>query len=115
MGLKTEVSGMRVRLRLTLLYGVLSLFSGAVLLAITYLLVARNGPTIVASSISRFPAGGSARVADASGLVQVVRAQAEQQREETIAAALPREVRLRDGRIEVGATGSSYGRAEAGK
>ena len=44
MGLTSKLSGMRVRLRLTLLYGGLFLLSGAVLLAITYLLVAHSWP-----------------------------------------------------------------------
>jgi len=44
MGLTSKLSGMRVRLRLTLLYGVLFLLSGAVLLTITYFLVAHSWP-----------------------------------------------------------------------
>jgi signal transduction histidine kinase len=49
---------MRVRLRLTLLYGVLFLFSGAVLLTITYLLVIHSGPNAVMSTRSTTPSGG---------------------------------------------------------
>ncbi|MEU0480149.1 HAMP domain-containing sensor histidine kinase [Streptosporangium sp. NPDC006013] len=49
---------MRVRLRLTLLYGVLFLLSGAVLLAITYLLVAHSGPNVAMSTTSTTPSGG---------------------------------------------------------
>jgi signal transduction histidine kinase len=44
MGLTSKLSGMRVRLRLTLLYGGLFLLSGAVLLTITYLLVTHSWP-----------------------------------------------------------------------
>ncbi|MEV4641073.1 ATP-binding protein [Actinoplanes sp. NPDC049548] len=58
MGLKAKISGMRVRLRLTLLYGVLFLLSGAVLLAITYLLVAHAGTNLVVSTQSTSPNGG---------------------------------------------------------
>jgi signal transduction histidine kinase len=43
MALTSRISGIRVRLRLTLLYGVLFLLSGAVLLAITYFLVTYTG------------------------------------------------------------------------
>jgi signal transduction histidine kinase len=49
---------MGVRLRLTLLYGVLFLLCGAVLLAITYLLVAHSGPNVAMSARSASPAGG---------------------------------------------------------
>ncbi|KAB8189671.1 HAMP domain-containing protein [Nonomuraea phyllanthi] len=49
---------MRVRLRLTLLYGVLFLLSGAVLLAMTYLLVAHSGPNVAMSTTSTTPSGG---------------------------------------------------------
>jgi signal transduction histidine kinase len=58
MGLKSKISGMRVRLRLTLLYGVLFLLSGAVLLAVTYLLVAHSGPNVAMSTTSTTPSGG---------------------------------------------------------
>ncbi|WP_211369986.1 sensor histidine kinase [Nonomuraea turkmeniaca] len=58
MGLKSKIAGMRVRLRLTLLYGVLFLLSGAVLLAITYLLVAHSGPNVAMSTTSTTPSGG---------------------------------------------------------
>ncbi|MFC4591867.1 sensor histidine kinase [Sphaerisporangium corydalis] len=58
MGLKSTISGMRVRLRLTLLYGALFLISGAVLLAITYLLVAHSGSNIAMSTTSTTPSGG---------------------------------------------------------
>ncbi|WP_248959992.1 sensor histidine kinase [Sphaerisporangium perillae] len=58
MGLKSKISGMRVRLRLTLLYGVLFLLSGAVLLAITYLLFAHSGPNVAMSTTSTTPSGG---------------------------------------------------------
>jgi signal transduction histidine kinase len=57
MGLTSQISGMRVRLRLTLLYGVLFLLSGAVLLSITYLLVAHGGPNVAMSTRSTSPAG----------------------------------------------------------
>lgn len=58
MGLKSKIAGMRVRLRLTLLYGVLFLLSGAVLLAMTYLLVAHSGPNVAMSTTSTTPSGG---------------------------------------------------------
>src|SRR5262245_47683472 len=58
MGLTSQISGMRVRLRLTLLYGLLFLFSGAVLLTITYLLVAHSTPNAVMSAHSSTPSGG---------------------------------------------------------
>lgn len=58
MGLTSRISGMRVRLRLTLLYGLLFLASGAVLLAITYLLVKHNAPGVVMSTSSTSPSGG---------------------------------------------------------
>ena len=58
MGLTSKISGMRVRLRLTLLYGVLFLFSGAVLLAVTYLLVAHSGPNVLMSAQRKSPSGG---------------------------------------------------------
>jgi signal transduction histidine kinase len=50
MGLTSQLSGMRVRLRLTLLYGVLFLLSGAVLLAVTNLLVAHSWPNVAVMS-----------------------------------------------------------------
>jgi signal transduction histidine kinase len=62
MGLKIQISGMRVRLRLTLLYGVLFLLSGAVLLTITYLLVTRSGPNIAMSTHSTTSSGGQESV-----------------------------------------------------
>jgi signal transduction histidine kinase len=58
MGLTSQISGMRVRLRLTLLYGILFLLSGAVLLAITYLLVTHSSPNFVMSARSNTPSGG---------------------------------------------------------
>ena len=58
MVLTSKLSGMRVRLRLTLLYGVLFLLSGVVLLAITYVLVGQSRPSIVVSTHSATPAGG---------------------------------------------------------
>jgi signal transduction histidine kinase len=57
MGLTSQISGMRVRLRLTLLYGVLFLLSGAVLLTITYLLVTHGGPNVAMSTRSMSPDG----------------------------------------------------------
>ena len=48
---------MRVRLRLTLLYGVLFLLSGAGLLTITYLLVSHSGTNVVMATLSRTPTG----------------------------------------------------------
>jgi signal transduction histidine kinase len=57
MGLTSQISGMRVRLRLTLLYGVLFLLSGAVLLTITYLLVAHGGTNVAMSRRSTSPSG----------------------------------------------------------
>ncbi|MDN3357249.1 HAMP domain-containing sensor histidine kinase [Actinomadura sp. DC4] len=57
MGLTSTISGMRVRLRLTLLYGVLFLMSGAVLLAITYLLVGSSGTNVESSTRSFLPSG----------------------------------------------------------
>jgi signal transduction histidine kinase len=58
MGLTSQISGMRVRLRLTLLYGVLFLLSGAVLLTITYLLVAHSGTNVAMSAHSTSSSGG---------------------------------------------------------
>jgi signal transduction histidine kinase len=57
MGLTSQISGMRVRLRLTVLYGVLFLLSGAVLLTATYLLVARPGSSVAMSTHSTTPSG----------------------------------------------------------
>ncbi|MBP2325624.1 signal transduction histidine kinase [Kibdelosporangium banguiense] len=57
MGLLSHISGMRVRLRLTLLYGVLFLLSGAVLLTITYLLVAGSGSNVALSTHSATSSG----------------------------------------------------------
>jgi signal transduction histidine kinase len=51
------VSGMRVRLRLTLLYGGLFLLSGVVLLTIIYLLVRHSGSTAVLSTHTTAPSG----------------------------------------------------------
>ncbi|WP_206060908.1 sensor histidine kinase [Nonomuraea basaltis] len=62
MGLTSQISGMRVRLRLTLLYGVLFLLSGAVLLTITYLLVAHSGTNVAMSTLSTTPFGGQESV-----------------------------------------------------
>jgi len=56
--LTSQISGMRVRLRLTLLYGGLFLLSGAVLLTITYLLVAHGGSNVAMSMHSTTPSGG---------------------------------------------------------
>jgi signal transduction histidine kinase len=58
MGLSSTLAGMRVRLRLTLLYSVLFLLSGAVLLTITYALVAQGGTNVVMSTHSTSPSGG---------------------------------------------------------
>ncbi len=55
MGLTSHISGMRVRLRLTLLYGPLFLLSGAVLLTITYLLVSHRRTNVESSTLSRSP------------------------------------------------------------
>lgn len=49
---------MAVRTRLTLLYGVLFLLSGALLLTITYLLVMQKGSSITMSSHNLSPSGG---------------------------------------------------------
>jgi signal transduction histidine kinase len=57
-GLTSKISGMRVRLRLTVLYGGLFLLSGAVLLTITYLLVAHGGTSVVMSTRSLTSTGG---------------------------------------------------------
>ncbi|GAA1636604.1 sensor histidine kinase [Actinoplanes couchii] len=57
MSLTARVSGMRVRLRLTLLYSVLFLLSGAVLLAITYLLVTHSGSSVGMSTFNSSPGG----------------------------------------------------------
>jgi len=86
-GLTSQISGMRVRLRLTLLYGVLFLLSGAVLLAITYLLVTRSGPNITMSTQSVTSSGGQESVSVFLGqtlpadsrLPQAIREQAVQQ------------------------------------
>jgi signal transduction histidine kinase len=56
-GLISHMSGMRVRLRLTLLYGVLFLLSGAVLLTITYLLVGNSGSNVALSTHSTTSSG----------------------------------------------------------
>jgi signal transduction histidine kinase len=56
MGLTSRISAIRVRLRLTLLYGVLFLLSGAVLLAITYFLVTHTGSG-VGMTTSTSPSG----------------------------------------------------------
>ncbi|WP_181772501.1 sensor histidine kinase [Amycolatopsis pittospori] len=53
----------RVRLRLTALYGLLFVFSGAVLLAITYLLVA-NSPRENFTFVTQRPGGGAPTVTD---------------------------------------------------
>jgi signal transduction histidine kinase len=58
MGLTSKLSGMRVRLRLTILYGVLFLLSGAGLLAVTYFLVTHSGSNTVMSTHSTTPGGG---------------------------------------------------------
>jgi signal transduction histidine kinase len=62
MGLTSKISGMRVRLRLTLLYGVLFVVSGAVLLTITYFLVTHGGANTVMSTRDRSSAGGEQTV-----------------------------------------------------
>jgi signal transduction histidine kinase len=54
---KPQVSDMRVRLRLTLLYGGLFVLSGAVLLAITYLLVEHGSGSLVVMSTNGQPGG----------------------------------------------------------
>jgi signal transduction histidine kinase len=56
-GLVSHIAGMRVRLRLTLLYGLLFLLSGAVLLTITYLLVGNSGANVALSTHSATPSG----------------------------------------------------------
>lgn len=53
----SQISGMRVRLRLTLLYGFLFLLSGAVLLTITYVLVSHSGTNVEMSSLTKSPTG----------------------------------------------------------
>ncbi|MBF9128741.1 HAMP domain-containing histidine kinase [Plantactinospora sp. S1510] len=57
MSLTARISGTRVRLRLTLLYSVLFLLSGAVLLAITYVLVTQGGSSVGMSTFSSSPSG----------------------------------------------------------
>ena len=57
MSLTAKISGIRVRLRLTLLYGVLFLLSGAVLLTITYLLVTQSGSGVGMSTFNSSPSG----------------------------------------------------------
>jgi signal transduction histidine kinase len=47
MGLLSRVSGMRVRLRLTLVYGLLFVLCGAVLQAITYVLMESSSATVI--------------------------------------------------------------------
>ncbi|MQY05507.1 sensor histidine kinase [Actinomadura macrotermitis] len=98
MGLKSQISGMRVRLRLTLLYGALFLLSGAVLLAVTYLLVAHGRTNVEVSALSRSPSGerslsvyqGDGAPADPRlpaadrRIVQAVRDQAVRQQAETM-------------------------------
>jgi signal transduction histidine kinase len=54
---KPQISDMRVRLRLTLLYGALFVLSGAVLLAITYLLVQHGSGSLVVMSTNGQPGG----------------------------------------------------------
>jgi signal transduction histidine kinase len=93
MGLTSQLSGMRVRLRLTLLYGVLFLLSGAALLTITYLLVAHGGTNVAMSTHSTSPSGeqsvsvflgqslpANGRIPEAERrLTEVIRAQAAHQ------------------------------------
>ncbi|WP_433366832.1 sensor histidine kinase [Actinoplanes sp. CA-142083] len=65
--------GLTVRLRLTLLYGALSLLAGAVVLAITYVLIASNVPNIESRQVGGPPGGPD--------LAVVAREEAAQQRE----------------------------------
>jgi signal transduction histidine kinase len=76
-----RLTGMRltVRLRLTLLYGLISLLSGVAVLAITYLLVASNVPNVIDRQM-QLPAGGSPRPVTPS-VGDAVREEAAQQRE----------------------------------
>jgi signal transduction histidine kinase len=90
MGLRPQISDIRVRLRLTLLYGAVSLLSGAVLLTITYALVAQSVPSVLMSVRSRTPTGeesvdllvgvppGTARIGE------VLQEQAAQQRDQVM-------------------------------
>ncbi|MFD9906204.1 sensor histidine kinase [Streptomyces sp. NPDC059063] len=94
-----RLTGRRVRVRLTLLYGVLFVVSGAVLLAITYLLVthasenltlvgSHNGkPTLVTggealSRVDSLPGGGAPKSLDA--FTQTLRDQAYSQHQEEL-------------------------------
>jgi signal transduction histidine kinase len=97
-GMFSRISAMRVRLRLTLLYGVLFLLSGAVLLTITYLLVVHSGSNVALSTHSTSASGEEsvniilgeslptdARLTEAERrIAEVVGEQAAQQRAETL-------------------------------
>jgi signal transduction histidine kinase len=92
------MSGMRVRLRLTLLYGVLFLLSGAVLLTITYLLVGQSGSNVALSTHDTSSSGeqsvsiilgetlpADARLTDAERrIAEAVQQQAAEQHAETM-------------------------------
>ncbi|GIE86010.1 sensor histidine kinase [Actinoplanes regularis] len=74
---------MTVRLRLTVLYGLLFLVSGAGLLAITYLLVAHGGTSVVMSTQSRSRLGETVTtyvgVGEPAGLTEALRGLAAEQ------------------------------------
>ncbi|MDT7803903.1 MAG: hypothetical protein QOI78_7336 [Actinomycetota bacterium] len=98
MGLISRMSGMRVRLRLSLLYGVLFLLSGAVLLTITYLLVGQSGSNVALSTHDTSSSGeqsvsiilgetlpADARLTDAERrIAEAVQQQAAEQHAETM-------------------------------
>jgi signal transduction histidine kinase len=75
---------MTVRLRLTLLYGLLFLFSGAVLLGITYLLVAHGGGTVM---MTKHSSAGDGRESVTTYLVGTLPADAEQRVDQVIQQA----------------------------
>jgi signal transduction histidine kinase len=77
--------GLTVRLRLTLVYGALSLLAGAVVLAMTYVLVASNVPNIAAHQVGDPPPGGP-------DLADVAREEAAQQRETVLHLLLKQSV-----------------------
>jgi signal transduction histidine kinase len=78
---------MTVRLRLTLLYSVLFLLSGTGLLAVTYLLVAHGGTSVVMSTQRTTPSGSASvttylGVGQPDGLTEALRGQAADQQAE---------------------------------
>ncbi|PGH51213.1 HAMP domain-containing sensor histidine kinase [Streptomyces sp. Ru87] len=92
-GLVARLTPRRVRMRLTLLYGVLFVASGAVLLAITYFLVARRSGTVLftarggrvdagAPDAAPFPGPGSGPEGRLGTVAEAFRRQAARQHQE---------------------------------